>query len=141
MRLSDFDFELPAELIAQHPPAERGASRLLCVRGAALADRLFADLPSAIENTLEIARRCNLSLVLGKPQLPDFPTPDGSPIEAYFRTASHAGLEQRLAHLYPAPAERERQRPTYVQRLDFEIETILKMGFPGYFLIVSDFIT
>ena len=101
----------------------------------------FADVPSALANSVAIARRCNLSLVLGKPQLPDFPTPDGSPIETYFRQASHAGLEQRLALLYPNEAERDKRRPEYVQRLDFEIQTILKMGFPGYFLIVSDFIT
>jgi DNA polymerase-3 subunit alpha len=103
--------------------------------------RLFADLPSALANTLEIARRCNLILVLGKAQLPDFPTPDGSPIEDYFRRASQAGLERRLLHLYPDAAERERQRPAYAQRLAFEIDTIVTMGFPGYFLIVADFIS
>ena len=101
---------------------------------------LFADVPSALANTLEIARRCNLTLVLGKPQLPDFPTPNGLPIEDYFRLASHEGLEERLAHLYPDAAERDRQRPRYLDRLEFEINTILKMGFPGYFLIVGDFI-
>ncbi|MBX3606441.1 MAG: DNA polymerase III subunit alpha [Piscinibacter sp.] len=105
---------------------------------------LFADIPSALRNSVEIARRCSLSLVLGKPQLPDFPTPlvDGTPMPMadYFRQLSHEGLEERLAHLYPDAAERERQRPRYVQRLDFEIGTILKMGFPGYFLIVADFI-
>ncbi|CAG1017534.1 partial DNA polymerase III subunit alpha, partial [Burkholderiaceae bacterium] len=88
--------------------------------------------------------RCNLTLVLGKPQLPDFPTPlvDGVPMamEEYFRVASHEGLEQRLAQLYPEPAAREMERPRYVERLEFEINTILKMGFPGYFLIVADFI-
>jgi DNA polymerase-3 subunit alpha len=101
---------------------------------------LFADVPSALANTLEIARRCNLKLVLGKPQLPDFPTPDGSLIETYFRKASHEGLERRLAALFPDPARRDAERPKYVERLEFEINTILKMGFPGYFLIVSDFI-
>ena len=101
---------------------------------------LFADLPSALANTLVIAQRCNLKLVLGKPQLPDFPTPDGSPIEAYFRKASHDGLERRLAALFPDTAKRDAERPKYVERLEFEITTILKMGFPGYFLIVSDFI-
>ncbi len=105
---------------------------------------LFADLPAAIDNTVEIARRCNLSLVLGKPQLPDFPTPevDGRRMEPqeYFRYASHEGLKERLVQLYPDEAERERQRPVYVERLEFEINTILKMGFPGYFLIVADFI-
>ncbi|MDR3454380.1 MAG: DNA polymerase III subunit alpha [Rhodoferax sp.] len=105
---------------------------------------LFADVPSAVANTLEIARRCSLTLVLGKPQLPDFPTPevDGRKLspEDYFRHASHEGLEQRLAHLYPDAKQRDQERPRYVERLEFEIDTILKMGFPGYFLIVGDFI-
>jgi DNA polymerase-3 subunit alpha len=104
-------------------------------------EALFADVPSALANTLEIAKRCNLTLVLGKPQLPDFPTPNGLPIEEYFRQLSSDGLEQRLQALYPDAAERERERPRYVERLEFEIQTIVKMGFPGYFLIVSDFIT
>ncbi|MED5618601.1 DNA polymerase III subunit alpha [Ideonella sp. BN130291] len=103
-------------------------------------EALFADVPSAVANTTEIARRCNLTLVLGKPRLPDFPTPNGMPIEAYFRQASFEGLEDRLQLLYPDAAERDKQRPRYVERLEFEIGTILKMGFPGYFLIVSDFI-
>ena len=105
---------------------------------------LFADLPSAIANTAEIAKRCNLSLVLGKPQLPEFPTPlvNGEKLtpEAYFRHVSHEGLSGRLLHLYPDAARREQERAHYVERLEFEINTILKMGFPGYFLIVGDFI-
>ncbi len=105
---------------------------------------LFADVPSALANTLEIAKRCNLTLVLGKPQLPDFPIPavDGVVMgpDDYFRYASHQGLTERMAHLYPDPAEREKQLPRYVARLEFELVTILKMGFPGYFLIVGDFI-
>jgi DNA polymerase-3 subunit alpha len=113
-------------------------------RSQADMEALFADLPSALANTVAIARRCNLSLVLGKPQLPDFITPlvDGKalPMPEYFRVASHQGLETRLAQLYPDEAVRDRERPRYVERLDFEIETILKMGFPGYFLIVADFI-
>ena len=107
-------------------------------------EALFDDLPSAVRNTVEIAKRCNLTLVLGKPQLPDFPTPlvDGKPLAMaeYFGIASHTGLERRLQQRYPDAAEREKQRPRYVERLDFEIGTILKMGFPGYFLIVADFI-
>jgi DNA polymerase-3 subunit alpha len=101
---------------------------------------LFADVPSALANTRLIAQRCNLQLTLGKPQLPNFPIPDGMGLEDYFRKVSFEGLEQRLQTLYPDAAERERQRPRYAERLDFEIATILKMGFPGYFLIVSDFI-
>ena len=106
----------------------------------------FKDIPSALTNTLEIAKRCSLTLVLGKPQLPDFPTPiqaDGTPMPMaeYFRIASFDGLEARLKLLYPDLAQRDAERPRYVERLEFEINTILKMGFPGYFLIVSDFIT
>ena len=107
-------------------------------------EALFKDLPSAIANTVEIAKRCSLSLVLGKPQLPDFPTPvvDGKPLAMadYFSILSHQGLVERLKQRYPNEAERERQRARYVERLDFEIKTILGMGFPGYFLIVADFI-
>ena len=105
---------------------------------------LFADVPSALTNSVEIAKRCNLSLVLGKPQLPNYPTPitDGKPmpIEDYFRLLSVEGLEERLVHLYPDAAKREIERPRYAERLEFEINTILNMGFPGYFLIVGDFI-
>ena len=105
---------------------------------------LFADVPSALSNSVEIAKRCNLTLVLGKPQLPNYPTPltDGKPmpIEDYFRLLSVDGLEERLVHLYPDATKREIERPRYAERLEFEINTILNMGFPGYFLIVGDFI-
>ncbi|MES2185246.1 MAG: DNA polymerase III subunit alpha [Pseudomonadota bacterium] len=109
-------------------------------KSAAQMEALFADVPSAIANTVEIAKRCNLVFTLGKPQLPNFPTPGGMPIDEYFRQASFEGLEQRLAHLYRDPAKRDAERPRYVARLEFEIGVIVKMGFPGYFLIVSDFI-
>ena len=68
---------------------------------AAQMEALFEDLPSAVANTVEIARRCNLVLELGKPRLPNFPTPNGMPVEEYFRYASHEGLKERLVHLYP----------------------------------------
>jgi DNA polymerase III subunit alpha len=106
--------------------------------------KLFADLPSALANSVEIAKRCNLELELGKPMLPDYPTPEVNgvrmPIDAYFRQASIDGLEVRLKHLYPDAALREKKHPEYLARLEFEITTILNMGFPGYFLIVGDFI-
>ena len=105
---------------------------------------LFADVPSALANTLEIAKRCNLKLELGKPMLPDYPTPEVNGVrmaaDDYFRQTSFEGLEERLLHLYPNAAQREEKRPTYARRLEFEINTILGMGFPGYFLIVGDFI-
>ena len=108
-------------------------------------EALFADIPSAIANTLEIARRCNLTLAMGKNYLPNFPTPilaDGSamPMGDYFRQLSFEGLEERLLQLFPDAAKRDARRAEYVARLEFEIVTILNMGFPGYFLIVSDFI-
>ena len=109
-------------------------------KSAAQMEALFADVPSALANTSEIARRCNLELQLGKPRLPDFPTPNGMPIDEYFRLASAEGLNERLVHLYPDAAQREKERPRYEARLAFEIDVILKMGFPGYFLIVGDFI-
>ncbi|OGB94168.1 MAG: DNA polymerase III subunit alpha, partial [Burkholderiales bacterium RIFCSPLOWO2_12_FULL_67_210] len=113
-------------------------------KSAAQMEALFADIPSAVANTLEIAKRCSLSLVLGKPQLPNFPIPPVNgvvmSVEDYFRHVSYEGLEGRLRHLFRDEAKREEQRPRYVERLEFELNTILKMGFPGYFLIVSDFI-
>ncbi len=101
---------------------------------------LFADLPEALQNSVEIARRCNLALKLGKPHLPDFPTPNGESLDEYLRLESHRGLQTRMAQLYPDEVERAAKMPEYVARLDFEIGTIIKMGFPGYFLIVADFI-
>jgi DNA polymerase-3 subunit alpha len=101
---------------------------------------LFADLPEALANSVEIARRCNLSLTLGKSQLPDYPTPGGESLDNYLRSQAGAGLERRLAALFPEPRERDAQRPRYTERLEFELGTIIQMGFPGYFLIVADFI-
>ena len=114
-------------------------------KSQAQMEALFADIPSAVANSVEIARRCNLTLAMGKNYLPDFPTPilaDGSamPMGEYFRQLSFDGLEERLLHLFPDQAKRDARRPEYVERLEFEIVTILNMGFPGYFLIVSDFI-
>ena len=101
---------------------------------------LFADLPEALQNSVEIARRCNLSLVLDKPRLPDFPTPNGQGLDLYLRDQAELGLQQRMAALYPDAEERAAKLPQYQARLDFEIDTIIAMGFPGYFLIVADFI-
>jgi DNA polymerase-3 subunit alpha len=100
----------------------------------------FADLPAALQNSVEIAKRCNLTLELGKPQLPDFPTPEGMTIGEFLVSEAKAGLEVRLLQLYPDQAKRELQRARYEDRLKFETDTIIKMGFPGYFLIVAEFI-
>ncbi|WP_324780647.1 DNA polymerase III subunit alpha [Thiobacillus sedimenti] len=101
---------------------------------------LFADLPEALANSVEIAKRCNLTLELGKSKLPDFPTPDGMSLDDYIRQRSYEGLHERMAHLYPDEAARAAKLPEYTERLEFELGTIIQMGFPGYFLIVSDFI-
>ncbi|MBP7438791.1 MAG: DNA polymerase III subunit alpha [Acidovorax sp.] len=113
-------------------------------KSSAQMQALFEDLPAALANSVEIARRCNISLVLGKPQLPNFPIPPVNghvlSVEDYFRHVSFEGLEDRLRLLFPDEAKRNAQQPRYVERLEFELNTILKMGFPGYFLIVGDFI-
>jgi DNA polymerase III subunit alpha len=101
---------------------------------------LFADVPVALANTVEIAKRCNLVLELGKPQLPDYPTPAGVTLDDHCRALAFEGLEKRLAALYADAAERQQRRPDYEARLDLELLTIAKMGFSGYFLIVADFI-
>ncbi|MEM7084114.1 MAG: DNA polymerase III subunit alpha [Pseudomonadota bacterium] len=94
---------------------------------------LFDDLPEALANTVEIARRCNLELTLGKSVLPDFPVPAGETIESHLRNESFNGLTQRIGDHPPIALEQ------YHQRLDVELEVINNMGFPGYFLIVADF--
>jgi DNA polymerase-3 subunit alpha len=101
---------------------------------------LFADLPEALENSLEVAKRCSVSLELGKSRLPVFPTSAGVSLDEYLLQQSRIGLEQRLAQLFPDAAEREKQQSRYTERLAFECQTIQQMGFSGYFLIVADFI-
>ncbi|MBC3863798.1 DNA polymerase III subunit alpha [Undibacterium jejuense] len=101
---------------------------------------LFADMPGVLQNSVEIAKRCNLTLELGKPKLPDFPTPDGMTLNDFLVYEAKRGLEFRLEHLFPNPEKREKERARYEARLKFETDTIIKMGFPGYFLIVADFI-
>ncbi|MEP7276406.1 MAG: PHP domain-containing protein, partial [Betaproteobacteria bacterium] len=100
----------------------------------------FADLPEALANGVAIAQRCNLTIPLGKNHLPVFPTPPDRTLDDHLRAEAAAGLERRLAALYPDEATRNERRPEYVARLDFETKTIVQMGFAGYFLIVADFI-
>lgn len=100
----------------------------------------FTDLPSALSNSIAIAQACNLALDLGNPQLPNYPTPNGESLEEYMGILSHQGLNERLVRLYPDETQREQQRSRYAERLDTELKTINQMGFPGYFLIVADFI-
>ncbi|MGE5491533.1 MAG: DNA polymerase III subunit alpha [Actinomycetota bacterium] len=101
---------------------------------------LFADLPEAMANTIEIAKRCNIEMTLGKNFLPNFPIPPGLTIDEFLVAEAKAGLDKRLEELYPDAEERRERRPEYDERLAFECNTIIQMGFPGYFLIVADFI-
>ncbi|MGD8874382.1 MAG: DNA polymerase III subunit alpha [Gammaproteobacteria bacterium] len=102
---------------------------------------LFSDIPEALENTLEIARRCNLELELGKNYLPDFPVPAGTSLDGFFARQAEEGLELRLKQLPAADCgDLQATRERYTERLRIEIEVITGMGFPGYFLIVADFI-
>ena len=102
---------------------------------------LFADLPEALENTVEIAKRCNIEVQLGKYFLPDFPVPAGMTMDEYFRQVSFEGLEERLEVLLPKDTpDYDAKKQVYIDRLNFELDIIIQMGFPGYFLIVMDFI-
>jgi len=102
--------------------------------------KAFADVPQALANSVEIARRCNLEIELGKSRLPAFPTPKGVTLEQYLKKQAEEGLQRRLEKLFPDEAQRKEQAPAYRERLQFELAMIVKMGFEGYFLIVADFI-
>lgn len=111
-----------------------------CFKTQAEMQALFADIPEALANSVEIAKRCNLSITLGKNYLPMFPTPRGESLEEYLVAQARAGLEKRLQTLYVDEAIRIEKAPDYFSRLDFESGIIIQMGFAGYFLIVADFI-
>src|SRR5690606_41378134 len=98
---------------------------------------LSADLPSALANSVEIARRCSLPMTLGKPRLPDFPTPGGESLDVYLRRLASEGLEARRRTLFPDPAQREETRPEYEARLAHERDMLIELGFPDSFVIVA----
>lgn len=100
---------------------------------------LFDDIPEALENSVEIAKRCNVTVRLGEYFLPAFPT-EGMEETEFLVKKSHEGLEERLEFLFPDPAVRAERRPAYDERLEIELKVINQMGFPGYFLIVMEFI-
>jgi DNA polymerase-3 subunit alpha len=107
-------------------------------RSAAEMTELFQDIPEALANSVEIARRCNFRFEFGRYFLPDYPLPPGRNAEQELREHAHAGLKERLTRINPDndPA-RHRQ---YTDRLDLELGVIIQMGFASYFLIVADFI-
>ncbi|WNO09884.1 DNA polymerase III subunit alpha [Teredinibacter sp. KSP-S5-2] len=102
---------------------------------------LFSDIPEAVENTVEIAKRCNVDIQLGKYFLPEYPIPEGMTQDEFFTKISYDGLDERLERILDKSApDYEERKQVYYDRLQFELDIIIQMGFPGYFLIVMDFI-
>ena len=130
-------------LADKHRPKDYTEEQYL--KSAAEMAELFQDIPEAIENSIEIAKRCNVTLHLGENFLPDFPIPEGLSMDEHFRRLSHEGLDKRFPQLFgedfdfDKPEYQERIKE-YRERLDIELDVIIGMGFPGYFLIVADFI-
>ncbi|WP_233558146.1 DNA polymerase III subunit alpha [Alginatibacterium sediminis] len=146
MFLKPQDFEAHSVRVAIHDgfamddkrrPRRYSAQQYLRTEAEML--ELFSDIPVALQNSVEIAKRCNVTIRLGEYFLPDFPT-NGKSIEEFFCDVSRVGLEERLEFLFPDPLVRAEKRPAYDERLEIELGVINKMGFPGYFLIVMEFI-
>src|SRR5690606_29165646 len=123
------------------PRRERRYSDQQYLRSAEEMTELFKDIPEAIENTLEIAKRCNVTILLGKNFLPAYPIPEGLTEADFFRKICREGLEERLTRILKTDASNyASERKAYDDRLSFELDIIIQMGFSGYFLIVMDFI-
>jgi DNA polymerase-3 subunit alpha len=127
--------------VLDDPRRPRNYSDQQYLRSAEEMQELFADIPEALQNSVEIAKRCNLRIQLGTYYLPEYPIPEGLTQESYFRKLCCDGLDVRLDFLFDrnAPTFADIQKE-YQDRLEFELNVILQMGFPGYFLIVMDFI-
>ena len=121
------------------PRRPRNYSETQFLRSTEEMQELFRDIPEALQNTVEIAKRCNLELSLGTPRLPEYPVPEGMGVDDYLRKLSEDGLRARLASLGVDKNDTETHQ-RYQERLDFELDIINQMGFPGYFLIVMEFI-
>ena len=123
------------------PRRERRYSETQYLKSPEEMAELFSDIPEALENSVEIAKRCNVELTFGEYFLPDYPIPEGMTIDEFLIQVSEEGLEARLASLFDSSEEGySAKRDTYYKRLKFELDIIIQMGFPGYFLIVMDFI-
>ncbi|MBY4675657.1 DNA polymerase III subunit alpha [Marinobacterium arenosum] len=125
----------------EDPTRPRDYSEQQYFRSAEEMAELFADIPVALQNSVEIAKRCNIDIELGTYYLPKYPIPEGMLMDDYFRKVSFEGLEERLEVLLDKndPDYLAKRQP-YIDRLNFELDIIIQMGFPGYFLIVMDFI-
>jgi DNA polymerase-3 subunit alpha len=144
--LSPDDFESHEARVCIHdgtlladPSRPRRYSEQQYLRSPEEMASLFDDLPEALDNAAELARRLNLEIRLGRPSLPAYPVPAGRTTEEHLREEARAGLASRLAVAAPSH-ERVTGRAGYDARLESELEVICQMGFAGYFLIVADFI-
>ncbi|ACS86740.1 DNA polymerase III subunit alpha [Musicola paradisiaca] len=144
--ISEDDFDAHEIRVAIHdgftlddPKRPRNYSPQQYMRSEQEMCELFADIPEALENSVEIAKRCNVTIRLGEYFLPQFPTGDMT-TEDYLVLRAREGLEERLVFLFPDEEERANRRPEYDERLEIELNVINQMGFPGYFLIVMEFI-
>jgi DNA polymerase-3 subunit alpha len=124
--------------VLNDPRRARAHTELQYLRPVEEMVELFADVPEALDNSVEIAKRCNLALELGESRLPEFPVPQGRELTEWFRAQASEGLQRRLA----AHGEEQTgiEARYYERRLSRELDVIIDMGFPGYFLIVADFI-
>lgn len=127
--------------VLDNPKRDKNFSSEQYLRSESEMCELFSDIPEALANSVEIAKRCNVQLHLGEYFLPEYPIPEGMTQETFFRQICKQGLDKRLAHLFDTTAaDFPQKEKEYIERLDFELDIILQMGFPGYFLIVMDFI-
>ncbi len=146
LKASDFDAHEVRVCIHEgrtldDPRRSKNYSHEQYLRTAEEMQTLFEDIPEALQNSVAIAQRCNLEIRLGESFLPQFPVPAGETTDSYFTRVSKEGLEQRLQKLLdPAAADYAQRKAEYEERLQIEMDVIINMGFPGYFLIVADFI-
>jgi DNA polymerase-3 subunit alpha len=146
LKRDDFDVHEARVCISEgrtldDPRRERRFSDQQFLRSAEEMVELFSDIPEAITNTIEIAKRCNVTIQMGKYFLPEYPIPDGLTEADFFRKICREGLEKRLSRILQADSpDYAAERKVYDDRLNFELDIIIQMGFSGYFLIVMDFI-
>ena len=128
------------------PRRERRYTDQQYLKSASEMAELFADIPEALENSVEITRRCNVSLNLGDYYLPEYPVPEDSTTASYLSELARAGLDERLKKILDpdaagqADAGHAKKRKEYDDRLARELDVINSLEFPGYFLIVMEFI-
>ena len=147
LRVDDFEAHEARVCIHQgtalnDPRRSRGYSEQQFLRSSDEMVELFHDLPEAIGNTLAIAMRCNMEFSFGTANLPDFPVPEGFDQASWLRHEAEAGLDRlfQSGQIRPASGENQQALDVYRKRLTSELKVIIDMEFPGYFLIVADFI-